>query len=105
MALESTITEYFYLATATDICNYWSANSVVTTKAIAWDAFMAALQGGVAGVIKQLRVDRAWKVSTFEQEDSTAELEHIKNPSSLNYHVWRDAMRQLNLLLVQKTQK
>lgn len=50
-------------------------------------------------------MDREWKLKDCERAPTDAEVEYIRNPSPSNLMVWRDFAQQLELVLVEKTQK
>lgn len=56
-------------------------------------------------MIKQLQSDREWKIRDSEQIATEAEVEYIKNPNPDTHRIWGKSIRQLDLVLVEKTQK
>lgn len=59
----------------------------------------------MSGEIKQFQSDREWKVKESEQIATKAEVEYIMNPSLDTHRALREGVRQLDLVLVEKTEK
>lgn len=97
--------ECFERSTATSIYSYWLEHRGEVPIGVTWDAFKATLRGSIAGVIKQLQSDREWKVRDSEQTVTEAKVEYIKNPNPETYRTWMEGVYQLDLVIVEKTQK
>lgn len=97
--------ECFERSTMVSINNFCLEHKDEVPIGVTWDVFKATLRGSISGVIKQLTADREWKVKESKQIVKDAEVDYIKNPNPDTHRAWREGVRKVDLVLVEKTQK
>lgn len=85
--------------------DYWQDNVQGVSMGLQWDAFKAVMRGSYMSGVCDFKKANDSNITLLSQKPVTMENQYVPDPSSHNYHQWKDAQRTYNIPLTDKTQK
>lgn len=88
-----------------DMKSYWVINRCSADVPVVWDAFKATAHGSFAAAIGGAHKASQSRLVDAEGELRIAETEYSTHPTTDTHAVWRHKARELDLVLLERTQK